>query len=486
MTEKTEKTGYTIQEVCMTFIQRQMFYAVILSKVNKIEFKGVKTAGVGFNKFGKLCFFYNPDFISKLPLNEAQGLVEHEVNHIFWRHLTRFPMTNTAAGISGKIKEMHDNRIINLGTDCSINQYLKDLPTYKEGDKDIGAETDKGEVIKVGDSVGVYPSTFDLDEGEAADYYIAALRKKMPEPPKIKLINMKCKTCNGTGKKQDDSDSQKSQDKKDGGSGQQDCPDCGGSGNQEIDGLDSHDLWGKVVEINPKTGEATITDCKHHDIDPEYECENIVKKSIKECKDFGKLPAHIEAEIKRMQAPPRHPWKQTLRVFMNSVLTVSKKLSTKRSNRRFAHLDYILPGKKKSRRPRLLYVRDSSGSHFGEDIQIEVAKEMEQISKRADVFVCDCDTEIHDHDGKQYYKMKKWSDIKPIKGGGGTDLRPPFKLARKLGVDGIVYATDTWGKFPEPKDIGKFANNTIWLTFDQAEVDTPFGKHVNIEDCNLR
>jgi predicted metal-dependent peptidase len=34
--------------------------------------------------------YYNRDFILSLPLEKAQGVVIHEVLHVFFRHLTRF------------------------------------------------------------------------------------------------------------------------------------------------------------------------------------------------------------------------------------------------------------------------------------------------------------------------------------------------------------------------------------------------------------
>ena len=40
--------------------------------------------------------------------------------------------------------------------------------------------------------------------------------------------------------------------------------------------------------------------------------------------------------------------------------------------------------------------------------------------------------------------------------------------------------TDTYGSFPDKNDIGKFATQTIWVTFDQADVNLPFSKHVNV------
>jgi len=465
------KKSYSMQEICMTFLEKQRFYAVLLSKIAKVEMKQIPTAAVGFNRHGKVTMFYNPDFFASLTLEEAQGVVEHELLHIFWRHLTRFGMGNTSGekkitNVAQAVKDMHDHKIKNLGADCAINQYVKALPQ--------GA---------------VYPETFKLKREENADFYIEEIRKQFPEPPKIQN---QCGTCDGTGKvdKQDQSaaggqgqqgqDDQNKQDKGNGSGGQQeqdDCPDCGGTGvdmSGMPDTLDDHSLWGKVVDVG-ENGEASVSDVSEHDIDPDHEVQNVVMKAVNECKDYGKLPAHIQKEIDNLKTVQRHDWKQTLRVFVNSVMTVTKRLSQKRVNRRFADFDYILPGKKKSKKPSICYIRDTSGSMFNDATQELIANEMAMLAKRADVFVIDADTKVH-----QEYKFRKPTDLKPYKGGGGTSFVDALERASKLGVDGVIYATDTYGDFPDPKRIGKIAKNTIWLTFDQDKVEIPFGRHVNI------
>jgi predicted metal-dependent peptidase len=508
------KTGFKFDEVCLSFIEKCRFYTVLLSKINKVPLNKIPTAGVGFNKHGKLTMYYNPSFIENLPLTEAQGLIEHECCHIVYRHLTRFPMQGTDVTIvnSGNIKKVlkdaHDNKINNWGTDCAINQYITDLPTYQAGDEAIGQKSLDGTVIKVGDPVGLYPETFDLDRDKAAEYYVEELKKKYPEPPKMpESMKMPCQTCGGTGENPDpqDGDSQddgqgeeeEKQDAKGKGEGEQEdgegqgepCPDCNGTGEQEVPMLDSHDLWGKVIETDEEGNITSIGDVADNpDIDPEMECENVVMKAIKECKDWGKIPAHIAREVERLKAQKRHDWKSTLRVFINSVLTVNKRMTQKRVNRRLSTIvDYLAPGKKKARRPRVLYVRDTSGSMFNDTVQAEIANELEQLAKRCEVFVMDADTEAQKQENGQYhYRFRKYSDLKPYLGGGGTCFIDAFEKAKKIGVDGIIYATDTYGSFPDKKEAGKFGKATIWLTFGQDEVNIPWGRHVNINPDDFK
>ena len=463
------KYEYNITEICMSFLEGRRFYATILSKIVKIKSNKLETAAVGFNEHGKLTLYYNEDFLLGLPLKKAQGVLEHEILHIFFRHPTRFPFKDTTPYLK---------KINNIGCDMAINQYIDVLPEAQDF-KDFFKRNDPKVTQEFLDGVkGLYfPETFDLPREKNAEFYIEELKKKMPEQQKCPMCGSPMQGKDkkneqgkdkGKGKGKDKSD-QQGQDQSGGqGQGEHTCPVCGQNADQGS--FDDHSFWDKVIDAD---GE--IRDMKDFDVDPEYEVQSTILKAIKECKDFGKLPAFVEKEIEALKKMNRHNWKHELRVFVNSVLSVHKRLSQKRVNRRFASADYILPGKKKARKPRLLLARDTSGSVFNDETQADFLNEMLAISNFCDVMVCDCDTKVH-----QTYKVKKIGDFKKYKGGGGTSFVPVFDEAKKLHVDGIVYLTDTQGEFPEKSKIGKFASKTIWVTVEQEKVEIPFGKHVNI------
>jgi len=443
---QSKSYDFTMEEICMSVLAVNRFYATILSKMVKIETDPsiVPTAAVGFNKFGKLCMYYSKDFILSLPLEKAQGTIVHEVLHVFFRHLTRFKITKENQQLA---------KLYNIGMDIAINQYIPHLP----------------------DGV-VYPETYGFEKDKNADYYIEQLKKKQNECPKCGG-KMEKQQAQGEGDDEQDQDGQGQNDQQgdddQDGEGKSQCQDCGHEESDNGQTLDSHDMWGKVID------DGQVKDAQEYDIDVEYEVQSAVMKSIKECKDYGSLPAFVEREIASLKSIKRHNWKKDLKVFTNTVLTSKKRLSQKRINRRLPDADYILPGKKKSRNPRLLLVRDTSGSMYNDAVQEELLNEIIQISKSATVLVCDCDTRVH-----QTYTVRNASDFKAYKGGGGTSFEPAFEEARKHKVDGIVYLTDTDGSFPDKKDIGKFATSTIWVTFnDNRDIvnKVPFGKHVNID-----
>lgn len=444
----SKEYDFTMEEICMSVLGVNRFYATILSKMVKTEAPKhlVPTACVGFNKFGKLTMYYSKDFVLSLPLEKAKGTIVHEVLHVFFRHLTRFKIDET---------NKHLAKIYNLGLDMAINQYIPHLP----------------------DGV-VYPETYKLEKDKNADYYIEELKKLMEK-------QNQCPKCGGKMEQKPQGKGDKQDQGKDGqdgeggqpqqGEGNQQCQDCGHEQPSNGQTLDSHDMWDKVIDDNGQ-----VRDAKEFDIDAEYEVQTAVMKSIKECKEYGRLPAFVEREIAALKVVKRHNWKKDLKVFVNTVLTSKKKLSQKRINKRLPKdSKYLLPGKKKSRNPKLLLVRDTSGSMYDDKVQAELLNEMIAISKSASVFVCDCDTKVH-----QTYTVRNVKDFKSYKGCGGTSFEPAFEEARRLKVDGIVYLTDTDGSFPDKKNIGKFASHTIWVTFDDKrdiENKVPFGKHVNID-----
>jgi predicted metal-dependent peptidase len=343
--------------------------------------------------------------------------------------------------MSSDPKDKHLNKMQNLACDMAINQYLPNLP---EG--------------------AVYPETFGLQKEMFAEWYFAKLKEQQQQQQQQQSKGGKG---GQTGTPSDDGEQ--------GEKGDEQGQDDGMGGH---DTLDDHEMWGKAIDEKGNIKDAS--ECEACDV--EHELDKIVRQAVKECegdKSIGELPAGVRREIEALANPKKkHDWKKELKVFVNTVLTLSKRLSQKRANRRFLEtVDYILPGKKKDRRPKILLARDTSGSVCNDEIQTQFLNEMINISKFCDVLVCDCDAKVH-----QTYTVKKVTDFKKYIGGGGTSFEPVFAEAKKLTVDGIIYLTDTEGSFPKKEEIGKFAQKTIWVTIDQDNVSVPFGKHVNIKD----
>lgn len=440
--KKLSQKNFDMDEIAISIIAIARFYTTILSRMVKVPVPKLGTMGVGFNSQGKIALCYDPEFIKQNTLEENQGVTVHEILHIFFRHLSRLPKEGTPES-----KYLDDLK--NLATDMAINPLIE-LPLPKGG---------------------VYPEQYNLPRDKSAEWYFEELKKlpkkecpqcgsAMPQPPKGSNSNQ------NSNSDQDSNEDQQDQNQKGKGNKKECCPNC-----QNNQG--THDMWDKVVDDagNVKDfAEAGV------DIDREYELETLVIKAIKDCKDFGNLPAFVMKEIREVLKGDENLWRRQLKMMLNTVLTATTRLSYKKANRRFVdQVDYYMPGPKKDRKPRVLLARDTSGSVFNDESQDEFLSEMIAINKRAEVIVADCDTQIH-----QVYKVKSKKDFKTYKGGGGTSFEPIFDLAKKLGVDGVIYLTDTEGSFPNADEIGKFRTKTIWATIGLEEVDIPFGRHVNI------
>lgn len=433
---------HTLEEICFSFLFRNRYYASLLSKIHKILTGTCKTLEIGFTSKGKIVMRCNPKFLEKLTLDEAQNCIEHELLHIVLHHLTRLPFN----------KNSSLNRVKNIACDIAINQYLKGLP--------------KGVL---------YPETYKLPRGLIAEEYLELLLKREEQQQNQQKSQSKDQS------ESEQSEEQEDQQEDGQGSEQEDQED---QGDNEQDGqtLDNHDNWGKIVDEDGVLGDAS----DNKECDMEYEISKIVKQSVEECKtyleeqlkmsDKGTMPASIiKSLLTTLKPVVRHYWQRDLRIFVNTVISEEHYLSFRRVNRRFTDLEYILPGRVKDRKPRILLIRDTSGSVFDDKSQQEFLNEMISISKFCEVMVCDCDSVVH-----QTYSINKMQDFldKPYLGGGGTAFEPAFKEAERLNVDGVVYLTDTFGSFPEET---KFKNKTIWVTVNQEHVSIPFGKHVNIQ-----
>ena len=446
-------TDYSISElITATYVandadgKTNSYYAIVLSKCTKFPNKQIPTMGVCFDKRGKLVLLYNPDFVKKLTDGEAIAVLKHEAMHIFLRHMTRFE------------RKTNQERV-NVACDMAINQYLRGLPA--------GAQ---------------YPETYNLPRDLSADAYLKALEEQNAfDDSKMQMSGGGGQGQQGQGgqggSSDDDGDGDQNQQGQGGGQGKQKQKNKGKGGGQNSDTVDNHDLWNKVVDEHGNI----VSTVEKEGIDTKSTVDRIARNVAQQMKSQGNAPAWAKAELEQMKDKSTHNWKKELKVLVQSVLSTDKRRSQKRINRKLACVtsDFLFPGRKKDRKPSVLLVRDTSGSMFCPETQAEVLKEMVAISKHAEVLVCDCDTVVH-----QVYKVRKESDFKSYEGGGGTSFVAPFEEAKKRNVDAVIYLTDLFGEFPDPRNIGKYARNTVWVTVedDADRSNPPFGKVVRIPD----
>ena len=97
-----------ISKAVIALLKTKPFYAHFITSMQVYEDSNVPTAGVNVQQ--KINLYVNPDFWETLPLNHQIGVLEHEVNHILYNHISRGEQLNKAAH--------------NIATDVAINGYI--------------------------------------------------------------------------------------------------------------------------------------------------------------------------------------------------------------------------------------------------------------------------------------------------------------------------------------------------------------------------
>jgi predicted metal-dependent peptidase len=157
---------------------------------------------------------------------------------------------------------------------------------------------------------------------------------------------------------------------------------------------------------------------------------------------FGNLPAGLQQYIDLLveSLKPNVNWKRVLRLFAASSSRTHIKNTIRRPSKRYG----TTPGIKIQRKQKLLVAIDSSGSI--DDVELkEFFAEIYHIWKQgAEIYVTECDTEIHNH---YFYKGK---NPELISGRGGTAFDAPIEYANDIyNPDAVIYFTDGYGAEPE-------------------------------------
>jgi len=109
--------NHNLAVVCKNLMFKQPFYGLLLLNLQKEWCSKIQTAGVGLNGLNyKLKI--NPEFWESLSEDHKYGLLQHELMHIAFFHITEY-------------KHLKNREIANVAMDLEINQGIpeKNLPT---------------------------------------------------------------------------------------------------------------------------------------------------------------------------------------------------------------------------------------------------------------------------------------------------------------------------------------------------------------------
>lgn len=194
----------------------------------------------------------------------------------------------------------------------------------------------------------------------------------------------------------------------------------------------------------------------------------------------GKMPAGLDRLFGEI-LNPAVDWKDKIAaLFARKVGSGS--YNWKRADRRLIVRDIYAPGRSGFGAGTVVIGVDTSGSIGAKELDMffaEMAGILEDVKPQRLVIMW-CDAQVHRVD-----EAEEPGDLNVIRhkgapGGGGTAFEPVFKEVADMGItpDALVYLTDGYGSFPNPKDV---PYTVIWGNISPpGVVKYPFGDVVDV------
>lgn len=370
-------------------------FGTVFMFLNKRQVRDLPTMGVGILKQVDLGLFYNPEWIMTLTSGELRAVLQHEALHVLLHHITRADHFD------------YNKRGYNIAADMAINCHVSNLPQ--------GC---------------FYPSTFQMPDFEASEWYYENLKKEAEKNGK----------------------------------------DVNGYTDGKGELVDSHGRWGEC--------ESDVVKEK---------IRGIAEKCIKaqEEKGWSDIGTGLAKAIIEANKPVVN-WKRELRWFINKVILAGHRNTRTRINRREQAIRehrpenlknvYIQPGNRRNYTNKLLVGIDTSGSITNEEIEIFLSEINGMVAEKVECHVVMFDTKLLGEPEEIKKKIKSME----IVGRGGTSFTPLFQYSDEHKYDGVVLFTDGCAPFDyQPK------SRVLWaLSPAGASVQPPFGKRVVVEIKN--
>lgn len=446
-------TEYKFDAHFLPFLQNVPFFAEMSRHMRKIPTFDLPTAGVTYDVASDdICLYYNPKFMQELEAHdngdaEIHGLLTHEFYHLVFRHL------------AARRKTPHG--MWNIATDAAINcliMFNEDGTDNRTGALPPGGilpgkpvvEFMTGRTLTKEEKEGK-PLTKLIESWpkmKASEWYFSSLQKLADEQEKNCPVHGKGAKGDkkdkgaggggmgekgeekGKGDQPGEGDGDQPGDGK-GGPGNNDGCTCGrGEGAGGLGPMDSHDIWDDVGDTNRDYIDARLSDL----------VSKAVKHADTRANGWGNMHAGLRSEI-RASIEHEVDWRQELRSWVGTTVRGDRVTSIKRINKRYP---YLFPGTKRTYRPKLLVIRDMSGS-VGDDAIELFFGEINAMTRLVDIDVMNFDTSV--------------SEIFPWKKGrgapktvcvrdrcGGTDFEAPTQVVNdpknRGRWDGVVFLTD--------------------------------------------
>ncbi len=376
-----------MEKISIKLIHSHHFYASIVSQMRKIECTGdlakaIPTEAVAIEN-GRLNFYFNPQFLETLTVEEAVAVLMHECNHVVKGHLTR---------MRDEYKE--DADLANMAQDMNANKEIQHLPK------------DACTVKTITEMFAKKGVKLNLKDDDTSENYYKELKKNSN---KMEM----------------------SQD----GQGNTDIVFKDGKGN-EIGRMKVKTLCSQKDKQSETNGKGEV---------PEL-AKEVIRQIIKEAvaatdKARGTIPDGLKEDVADWLKPPVIPWQTLLKKFFAASIKSGNKRTWKRPNRRYGDLQ---KGKISDSIISAGIGIDTSGSISNDNLKSFIT-EMKGIKRcyNGSLIVMECDAEIHNTYKLDKYKKVKTN----FQGRGGTSFKPMFKYIKdkKIKLDLLIIFTDLDG-----------------------------------------
>ena len=390
-------------------------------------------------------FYFNPDYIGRLTLEQTQFVLAHEAMHCALSHFNR--------------RNHRQKHRWDVACDYAVNMIL-DEERMRGPDNALMNAAYRGLTAEE-----IYPVLHEDPPEETQDMH---------------LFDNEPSEGGGEGEPQDQNDSEQ-------GKGQNEKPEpsqgeSGGKPDQQQDQQQGGAGQGNESQQNtdsqPDSHSQQNSEVPPPPADPDQldeQWKSRLAAAAQAARQAGKLSQSMMRLVDNLLAP-QLPWRALLaRYMMNAA---RDDYSFQRTSRREAGNpgDAMMP-RLYSQGVNVIVLLDTSGSVTRDELQ-EFLSEIDALKAqvRADVTLHACDDKLAEAGPWRYAMWESVQLPEEIAGGGGTDFRPAFEWIQRehLSPDLLVYFTDAEGQFP----VREPTYPVVWLVKGKADVS--FGIRIQL------
>ena len=368
-------------------------------------------------------FYFNPDYIARLTLEQTQFVLAHEAMHCALSHFAR--------------RNHRQKHRWDVACDYAVNMIL-DEERMQPPDNALMSAGYRGLTAEE-----IYPLLHEDPPEETQDTH---------------LFDNSSSDSGDQGEPQDQDagrdENQESQDEQSGDSEPDDPPE---------------ESQGEAEETREAGNAPPQPPADPDKLDEQWKSR--LAAAAQAARQAGKLSQSLMRFVDNLLAP-QLPWRALLARYMMNV--ARDDYSFQRTSRREG--EALMP-RLASQGVNVAVALDTSGSVTREELQ-EFLSEIDALKAqvRAAVTLHACDDKL---DPAGPWRFAMWEAVnlpEQVSGGGGTDFRPVFEWLERdrLNPDLLVYFTDAEGKFPESEP----EYPVVWLVKGKAQ--TPFGIRVQL------